>query len=517
MEASDRCTIDIERFDLNPHLPILHGAVEHLDISNIRNLKTMEEKLPYILPIVGIETMSPRLKASAVEIGQSISTWPQLASAVAMGGGITADICRKVLLGQLSVSGRFFIDIDDLICDAAQVAQPLTHNATPLTNEAIISASSKVPAEAVPGAIKDEELLRTLVEAAILAPSAGNNQPWKWCNDSGRLLLFNEPERSAAFANFENMITHLSMGTAIENVYLKASDLGVVIDTKLFPLGNTGILNPVATVTARRGDHVTRDELVDYVATRHTNRKPGNGGKIVSEVLEEMRHAAMQRGIASIKMLTEKDAIDRIADIAGRSEKLRMFIPQGHSDLFDREIRWGKESAEKTRDGLDIRTLDLKSKDEVGFKVIKDARAIKLVSEWNLGAGIESMTRDLVGSASAVCLVSGHKFDPENCVTVGRAIQRAWLVAEKHHLALQPVMASVFHFARLVHGNGIGMPENIQHEFRKLYVDFVNLFNLSLTSEEPLFLFRLCQAPEPEVKSIRLDIKSIYFSNIYSA
>lgn len=68
MEASDRGTIDIERFDLEPHRPILHGFVEHLDVTKVKGLKTNEEKLPYILPIVGIETMSVRLKASAVEV-----------------------------------------------------------------------------------------------------------------------------------------------------------------------------------------------------------------------------------------------------------------------------------------------------------------------------------------------------------------------------------------------------------------------------------------------------------------
>ena len=51
MEASDRGTIDIERFDLEPDRPILHGYVAHLDISKLKGLKTNEEKLPYILPI----------------------------------------------------------------------------------------------------------------------------------------------------------------------------------------------------------------------------------------------------------------------------------------------------------------------------------------------------------------------------------------------------------------------------------------------------------------------------------
>src|SRR5690606_31795744 len=58
MEASDRGTVDVERFDLEPDRPIMHGFVEHLDVSNIQHLRTNEQKLPYILAFAGVETLS---------------------------------------------------------------------------------------------------------------------------------------------------------------------------------------------------------------------------------------------------------------------------------------------------------------------------------------------------------------------------------------------------------------------------------------------------------------------------
>ena len=107
MEGSDRGTIDIERFDLEPERPVLHGMVEHLDMEKYASLTTMDERIPYMTAVTGVETLSPRMKASAIEIMSTISTWPQLASAVTYGGGVTADLARKILLGNLSVSGRF--------------------------------------------------------------------------------------------------------------------------------------------------------------------------------------------------------------------------------------------------------------------------------------------------------------------------------------------------------------------------------------------------------------------------
>ena len=106
MEGSDRCVVDVERFDLEPERSILHGLVDHLDITTLKKLKTNEEKIPYMLDMVGLDTSSLRLKASMLEIDQSINTWPQLASSVTMGGGITADVSRRLLLNYYTDSGR---------------------------------------------------------------------------------------------------------------------------------------------------------------------------------------------------------------------------------------------------------------------------------------------------------------------------------------------------------------------------------------------------------------------------
>ncbi len=115
MDTNDNGMIDIERFDLEPKRPIFHGLIDHLDVSTINHAKTNEEKLPFVASIIGLDTISPRLKTSFAEVGKSITTWPQLASSVALGGAITCDVSRKILLNQLIISGRFFVNIDEII------------------------------------------------------------------------------------------------------------------------------------------------------------------------------------------------------------------------------------------------------------------------------------------------------------------------------------------------------------------------------------------------------------------
>lgn len=44
MEANDRCMLDVERFDLEPDRPLLHGLIGELNLETLKSLKTNEQK-----------------------------------------------------------------------------------------------------------------------------------------------------------------------------------------------------------------------------------------------------------------------------------------------------------------------------------------------------------------------------------------------------------------------------------------------------------------------------------------
>jgi molybdopterin/thiamine biosynthesis adenylyltransferase len=116
MDTNDRGMLDVERFDLEPDRPILHGLTGNVDLLNIKNL-TNEEKVPFVLKIIGEETMSERLKSSMTEIKRTLTTWPQLASSVVLGAALCTDVCRRILLDQFHESGRYYVDIEEQISD----------------------------------------------------------------------------------------------------------------------------------------------------------------------------------------------------------------------------------------------------------------------------------------------------------------------------------------------------------------------------------------------------------------
>ncbi len=118
MDTNDRGMMDIERFDLEPQRPILHGYLEGLPLDNLQSLSP-EERMSVILKIVGADSISSRLRLSIGALQKTIHALPQLASSVVLGGAITTDACRRILLGSFIDSGRFYIDPEDIMKDKA--------------------------------------------------------------------------------------------------------------------------------------------------------------------------------------------------------------------------------------------------------------------------------------------------------------------------------------------------------------------------------------------------------------
>jgi hypothetical protein len=121
MDTNDKGMLDIERFDLEPQRPILHGKVPDLEALPLdtlyKRLKelTLEEKIVYLSKIIGFENVSEAMKRSLPEMNVRIIGWPQLASAVVLGGAMITDACRKIITNKKLESGRIFVDFDQII------------------------------------------------------------------------------------------------------------------------------------------------------------------------------------------------------------------------------------------------------------------------------------------------------------------------------------------------------------------------------------------------------------------
>lgn len=121
MDTNDKGMLDIERFDLERDRPILHGRLQKIEGYTIQDMEVqlkeldLEQKIAYLVDIIGFENVSEAMKLSLHYMKKTIIGWPQLASAVTLGGAMVTDVVRRVFLDQFNDSGRYFVDFEELI------------------------------------------------------------------------------------------------------------------------------------------------------------------------------------------------------------------------------------------------------------------------------------------------------------------------------------------------------------------------------------------------------------------
>ncbi|MZD05499.1 hypothetical protein GTW43_10440 [Streptomyces sp. SID5785] len=124
MDANDRGLLDVERFDLEPDRPLFHGRDGDLTAEEVRRLAPADA-LAHLLRICDETQLSPAMKDALGRIGHTLSSWPQLASGVMLGGALVTDTARRILLGAPVASGRYYVDLEELVGAGAVAADGL--------------------------------------------------------------------------------------------------------------------------------------------------------------------------------------------------------------------------------------------------------------------------------------------------------------------------------------------------------------------------------------------------------
>jgi len=276
METSDRGMLDVERFDLEPDRPLFHGLVDDLRAEEIAGLTT-HDKVPYVLRILEPAELSARMAASMAEIDETVSTWPQLAGDVTLGGASVAATVRSLGRGEPVPSGRARIDLASVL---AGIAQP---EVTPLL----------VHVEPAPAVPHPDDLVELVGLAAGLAPSGGNTQPWRFEGDDDEFRVYLDRDQTSTMdVAFRG--SYVACGAALLNARVAAASRGRSGPVALLP--DRGDTDLVATL--RFGDEIDLPlaELADALWARHSNRHEGDGGPIDPALLATLTREVEAEG-----------------------------------------------------------------------------------------------------------------------------------------------------------------------------------------------------------------------------
>ena len=512
MDTNDRGMLDVERFDLEPERPVLHGLATGLDPHNIKDLSN-EDKIPYILKMIGADTISTRLKASMLEVEQSINTWPQLASSVTLGGALTTDVCRRILLDHFHESGRYYIDLEDIVKDSQEEQNQNPHSINPYSpiNRAEIKNIldeyfniNKTTGKSIP-----ENQLDKIIDAALAAPSAGNNQPWKWVFSKGLLFLFHDKYRSWSWGDYYEMGAQMALGAALENAGLQAKALGIATRIGLFPLkDHRELIAAVHFTELGLPINQTAISAAAHLFTRRTNRKLDKRQLLNPDFFKQLPAIISQFEDVNVFYTENEAELNELSEIIAECDKVRLLNEMGHEEFYH-EIKWNREEAEQTRDGVELASVDITQSEVAGFKVAGDWKAVKLLAEWDKGDAFKKLSAKAVKSASAMIVFTIAEFTHEQLIEAGRAVQRSWIFADQQGVSVHPMLSPAFFFNRLIHGEGAELPPHTAEKLSVLRQRFLKIFPLN-DGQKEVFLMKVAIAQDMGVRSLRKDKNELF-------
>jgi molybdopterin/thiamine biosynthesis adenylyltransferase len=514
METSDRGMLDVERFDLEPERPVFHGYLQGIPAEKFDQISEAD-RLPLVLRIVNAMNGSKRGKVSLVEIGQSISTWPQLASAVTLGGGVVTDVSRRILLNQYSESGRYYIDLEELVGNKVTTpGEPVSANPyTPFDREEAVRIADSLPARDTSVPVS-ESVLKDIVNAACQAPSTGNDQPWKWIFRRNRLFLFHDRFRSYSFGDFDQIASNISFGASYENLVLKSNESGLQVRADLFPLGESSTLiaaiDFLPETTSKGTEPVYAPEAVNVIFDRCTNRNPSTPVPISEDACQQLKSAAESVPGASFHFFHDQAQMMTIGEIIGQCDRIRLLNPAGHHDFVNREMKWTPSDAENSKDGIDVRTLGLSTPQIAALSIIRDKEISRTLNQIGGGGALVDAALKTVSTASAIGMITMPGDSYRDFFLGGMSMQRLWLRAEQLQFAIHPLISPFYLFPRITKGSNAGLDESEASKLRALRKKFLELVPFGENMGE-VFLFKIAKAEKPGIKSYRLPLDETLF------
>jgi len=492
MESSDRGMLDIERFDLEPERALLHGRVGAVGSKQLQGYSP-REKLPVVLRILDEQQISPRMAASVMEVGETLSTWPQLASGVALGGAVATDAARRILLGKLTCSGRFYVDLEELVRAGAEAkpSEPVELRPAPEALE-----PRAVPVRPPPrrtGPLTAEEF-RFLVGCGVLAHSFENSQPWRFHSEKSTLRCALDLERARGLSEAEACA---ALGGAVENILQAAGTLG--LGAHVAPVASPNAQREWR-ITFARGAPMSAPDGLALLAERVTGMRAESRVPLTPEESAWL-HSPLDLPGVRWEVVEDEVRLARLGELLGAADRLRLTSEDGHRATM-LGLRWTAEEVRSRRDGIDVSTLLLDATDAALLQLQARWPVMAAVAEMGVGRGLSRPAQADFAKAAAAALLVTEGVDPEAGFHAGRALQRLWLGATARKRSVRPYRLPELLAAPEAHGS----PDSAA--WAALRSEYQALFKLPEGSNGMVVL-RLGHGGPPQARSLRRPVDEV--------
>lgn len=176
--------------------------------------------------------------------------------------------------------------------------------------------------------------LRAALEAAVLAPSPHNTQPWRFEVTDGQVDVLLDDTRTLAVADPTGREARMSCGAALFNLRMSLRAQGLPVRVQLVPVAGRSAL--LARVRVSGHLAARNDELVlsRAIPRRRTNRRPFRDDPVRGDVRKAMRQAALHEG-ARLVLLDRPERYGPVATVLRRAEHIQRQDARFQAELVE--------------------------------------------------------------------------------------------------------------------------------------------------------------------------------------
>ena len=348
---------------------------------------------------------------------------------------------------------------------------------------------------------------RELIASATLAPSPDNNQPWRFASRDDRLLVYLDPDRALP-SDVNSMFDLMGLGAAVENACIAARQAGYEprVAYELRPVGTVeDAALPVASLDFKREGKP--DPLHVHLAARATCRKLYSRRAVDDACLRRLADASIGFPDVQVDWIVDRPRIRALARLVMVSDRFRFEYEPFHKEIF-RQLRFTADEAQRTRDGLDVRTLELPPGAAAILRQLRSWSRMQWLRRLGLVPALTLPSALSVWMSGALGVLSLPAPGRTAFLDCGRAFQRIWLAATAEGLSLQPLGSLPVFLAQMQQYQGRKLTPAHQQLARRLAAWFAGL--VPTTAERTLLMvFRLGYSKPPACRSLRRSAEEV--------
>jgi nitroreductase len=269
-----------------------------------------------------------------------------------------------------------------------------------------------------------------ILDAAHIAPSYANMQPWRFLVDGETVSFLVDHERDRSPASASGRMARMAVGAALECALLRAGRMGATVR---FQTPREGAL---VTVTLTNPKRIVEPDKA--LVRRTTNRRLYDGRPLDDATFKWLSEATAPLESTRTHWFG-RERVRTLGPIVETGDTLFYGDP-GLREATVRSVHFDLRDREEVSHGLSVGSLELAAAERLAFDALRHTPQDRLASTGafqKMGA----RARRLVESASGVCVITTHGTEPASDVTAGRCMQRAWLALTRRGLVAQPMMS----------------------------------------------------------------------------